>query len=787
MIVMANPVPLFAFLQMSLLYMLQTVEGGNSTASFNNITNLTASNGIVNQLMPTTTPADFKAKKDASYPTSVPPMFSSASRRNRNQGIAMNSSSMQGQSGGIKEGPNSTEPGMEVDGKTGDQDDFPFWVYIVISVGVVLLVVVVVMLYVRMNRWKNHGTYMVWDDNELELSPAFTRESEFLLDNLAADQEPGTPELQIYEIPLDSLGVQRVYIGTKKVAPKTDERREVVKYSKTKKQRRKVKDEFQGNALPRTGRKDHIYSSVNDEVTNTLSEGDLLDGRKLNVHTLPRVLSSTKDLHELDASKLRVNGSSSPEDFVRELRTAALGSGTKSVSSLFQNRPLPPAPSKRFSKSLDRLRFFDALPHGKGKGKTFPCHLKANPLRPHPVLVKSSSFGGTFNKIVKTQPLVQPQRKGSIDGLDKSDTFHTAHVRKSNLCHRHSKSLDTLMLLRDVNWAAYDIDIYHPYASVHSSRSDDINEKEPYYASLASADEKTSSLFENSGGVASPSEVSARSGSEGPMDTCSGENLYATVSDDDLSITEGDSRCSNLENDNRDSGVSSSFAGSEDPTSPYASVRISQIQGLVVASLGEESKCKEKVSDIEDSGSNIGKCEDLRENEDFKRASVHTYLELLPDNVRDSVISETSSGYARPADLVSDISGQEDQDLDTEYPRESYTDPDFPTKNSSSAERVERAFELSQSEEYSTNKEENVLLVSDSSPTCSIEEDECSVQSNARLSELFNEAIEDDEDHDFRDPPTKVHIYDSAVFVKNLQTRDTAEQFRPSGDGVPAV
>ena len=88
-----------------------------------------------------------------------------------------------------------------------------------------------------------------------------------------ADQEPGTPELQIYEIPLDSLGVQRVYIGTKKVAPKTDERREVVKYSKTKKQRRKVKDDFQGNALPRTGRKDHIYSSVNDEVTNTLSEG----------------------------------------------------------------------------------------------------------------------------------------------------------------------------------------------------------------------------------------------------------------------------------------------------------------------------------------------------------------------------------------------------------------------------------------------------------------------------------------------------------------------------------
>ena len=88
-----------------------------------------------------------------------------------------------------------------------------------------------------------------------------------------ADREPGTPELQIYEIPLDSLGHQRVYIGTKRVAPKTDEREEAVKFTKTKKQRKKDKRELDDNTLPRTGRRDHIYSSVNDEVSSTLSEG----------------------------------------------------------------------------------------------------------------------------------------------------------------------------------------------------------------------------------------------------------------------------------------------------------------------------------------------------------------------------------------------------------------------------------------------------------------------------------------------------------------------------------
>ena len=89
-----------------------------------------------------------------------------------------------------------------------------------------------------------------------------------------ANQEPGTPELQIYEIPLDSLGHQRVYIGTKRIAPKTDEHhKEAVRFTRKKNSRKR--DGIQGNTLPRTGRRDHIYSSVNDEVSSTLSEGTI--------------------------------------------------------------------------------------------------------------------------------------------------------------------------------------------------------------------------------------------------------------------------------------------------------------------------------------------------------------------------------------------------------------------------------------------------------------------------------------------------------------------------------
>lgn len=509
----------------------------------------------------------------------------------------------------------------------------------------------------------------------------------------------------------------------------------------------------------------------------------------------------------MDSPKL--NGSSSPEDFVRELRTFTLGSKTKSVSNLFQNRPLPPAPSKRFSKSLDRLRFFEAVPHHKGKGKTFPCYQKPAPIRAHPVLVKSSSFGGTFNKIVTgTQPPAPPPvRKGSIDHLDKSATFDVGHVRKSNMCHRHSKSLDTLLLLRDINWTAYDVDIYHSYASVHSSQSDNNNEKEPSYASVTSDEKPSSHGDETSGRLSSPSKVSTRSGSpidsDGPLDgDLNDENLYASVSEDEISktgslLSGSDLRSSNRDSDKRDSGASSSILGSEDPASPYASVRISQIPGLVIrSSLGEASNCSEEGFEKEDSGSSIGTCKDLtddvRENEDLKRASTHTYLELLPDSGRDSIISQTSSGYARPIDVVSEKSDPGNkEDLDSER-RNSLTDLDIPTGSFATLERGDGekgALEQCPSVEYSSEKEEKVPLVTDNSPSPreeDIQSTESTVQNSARLSQLSNEALEDDDEDDAVDDledsavPTEVRIYENADFIQNLKDEDAVEQKPPN-------
>lgn len=494
-----------------------------------------------------------------------------------------------------------------------------------------------------------------------------------------------------------------------------------------------------------------------------------------------------------------VNGASSPEVALREIRAFTLGSRTKSVSNLFQNRPLPPAPSKRFSKSLDRLRFFEAVHHNKGKGKTFPYHHKPAPLRTHPVLVKSSSFGGTFNKIVTGPhpPVPPPVRKGSIDLLDKSTTFDMGHLRKSNLCHRHSKSLDTLLLLRDNNWTKYDVDIYHSYASVHSSQSDNNNEKDPSYATVTS--DEPPSHDETSGRMSSQSKGSTRSesptDSDGPVDDFNDENLYASVSDNEISRTGSlpsayEPRYVDRDTeDKRDSGASSSIVGSEDPASPYASVRISQIPGLDIRpSLGEENKCSEKVFEKEDSGSSIGTCKDLREdlraNEDLKRASTHTYLELLPDSGRESIISETSSGYARPIEVISEKSDADDSGNSDSVRRESLTDIYIPMGCSKTFEGQQ-----SPSEECCSDKED-LPLVSDNRRSDGerkrTQSTERTVQSNPRLSQLSNQGLEEDnEDDAVRDNSTEVHIYENANFVQNPRKQDVLEQLRPA-DNDPA-
>lgn len=101
---------------------------------------------------------------------------------------------------------------------------------------------------------------------------------------------------------MDSLGHQRVYIGTKRVAPKTDEHKEAVRFTKNKKSKKRDGRQLQGNTLPRTGRRDHIYSSVNDEVSSTLSEGTG------NVFCLCSEIKKPSQRNKEFARKLFLNG-----------------------------------------------------------------------------------------------------------------------------------------------------------------------------------------------------------------------------------------------------------------------------------------------------------------------------------------------------------------------------------------------------------------------------------------------------------------------------------------------
>ena len=201
-----------------------------------------------------------------------------------------------------------------------------------------------------------------------------------------------------------------------------------------------------------------------------------------------------------------------------------------------------------------------------------------------------------------------------------------------------------------MNWTAFDVDIYHSYESVHGSQlGENNNIKEPSYASVSS-DEKPPSSQESDGRASTMS--GNPNDSDTPLDDGDKDHPYASVSEDERSKTGSsngsDQRYSDRESDVRDSGVSSGLLEVDsDPASPYASVRISQIQGLATSqyhsSLRADSDYSGEVFEKEDSASSIGTCKDLRDCEDAKRASTHTYLELLPDSGRESVISETNS------------------------------------------------------------------------------------------------------------------------------------------------
>ena len=377
------------------------------------------------------------------------------------------------------------------------------------------------------------------------------------------------------------------------------------------------------------------------------------------------------------------------------MRPLTVGSRSRSGSNLFHNRPLPPAPYKRFSRSLDRLRFFDTLAHIKPKGITYPGHHRPSPIQAHPPLIKSSSFGGGFNKIANesfSQPPLPPPRKGSID-------FYGKPAFGSNLCHRHSKSLDTLLFLRELDWATFDINIYHSYESVQSNKSDN-SKKEPSYESV-NRDEKPSSNERTS--IDSKGSTISESNSDS-----TDENPYAIVNEDETSKTASLEECDkgtpDSNHDQRGSLVETSnmLSPASDPASPYASVRISQIPELVAShnhtSRGDsglgaedfdegdmgysqrEGPKSERLSthtylellpDSDDKASSGEEACDKQENHGSDRLSTHTYLELLPDTGRDSVISETSSGYARPIDI---LPGKQAQTIQTPWDSEDSND-----------------------------------------------------------------------------------------------------------------
>lgn len=322
-------------------------------------------------------------------------------------------------------------------------------------------------------------------------------------------------------------------------------------------------------------------------------------------------------------------------------KSHSMGSRTRSVSNLIQSRPLPAVPiNKRFSKSLDKLRFFNTLPviktHDAPRAGLFYGH------PPYSNLVKSASYGSNLHRNVNNniclpvmldQPALFATRKSSLD-------MHCKVPVKLN--HRKSKSLDTLTLLKDADLKMTNVDVYHSYESVHN--------KDTEYASVS--DSQPNSPTSEFSSQYSPTKLQSPTDHEGIYSSLSQENLQRKAS-----LEGGNENC----NIGYDSGTLSSV--SSDATSPYACVRISQIPGLSCDQIGHDNAYCSKVT--ENSGEsfesmtpeNSGSSDvQLKPSVNSARSSTHTYLELFPEqNNRDSTISETSSGYARPVDVITGI------------------------------------------------------------------------------------------------------------------------------------
>ena len=388
----------------------------------------------------------------------------------------------------------------------------------------------------------------------------------------------------------------------------------------------------------------------------TLCPGNVNEDMTTSGHTLANRMHLDGKSGSLESSRKTV-----PPSFMGgSLRNKfiTIGSiGRSGSTHLFQNRPLPAAPSKRLSKSVDRLQFLELFPNTKhSKAATIQGHSRPLPVLPsRPPLVKSISCGNNIHQIIvdasENPTGLPPAKKSSLNCQE-----HLDSSRNFSLSHRHSKSLDTLLLLKELDWMSFDIDTHHSYESMSCSRN---KMDDPPYASVETSNQ-TSPRSSNHNDSSSTSQRTSHNPSDGE-DCCNWneEHPYASVSNEEHSNTESLLKkypsCSKSETS--DVSVPYPSVSSENAV-PYASVRISQIPGIGPSqdssSHGEEGIYSGEV--FEDSGSSIDTITFSNGGVSSARpASTLTYLEIMPDNARASVISETSSGYARPIDIIPNV------------------------------------------------------------------------------------------------------------------------------------
>lgn len=404
-----------------------------------------------------------------------------------------------------------------------------------------------------------------------------------------------------------------------------------------------------------------------------------LDGHdSTSSHTLATVMFSNGGLGKY-GSTTQFNTIDPKQD-----KTQSIGNRARSVSNLIQSRPLPAVPiNKRFSKSLDKFRFFNTLPVIKTQG-TPRAGLLYKEL-PYTNLVKSASYGSNLHRSVNNnnnniclpvmvdQPALFATRKSSFDVHPK--------VMANNLSHRKSKSLDTLTLLKGIDFNVTNVDIYHSYESVHN--------RDAEYASVSDSQPNSPTMSDYTP-QHSPTKL------KDPMHTHNAdcEGIYSSLSHEDLQQRVSQEAEANIA---YDSSTLSSV--SSDATSPYASVRISQIPGLsydhsdhediYITKTPENSGESFETATPENSGSSGV---ELKPTMNSARSSTHTYIELFPEQAsRDSVISETSSGYARPVDVMNSVlkTKEHQSEKDENTKRNSLTDMEIPVGDKVTFEKTD--------------------------------------------------------------------------------------------------